>query len=232
LLNGYIPSLGDTFRIFSFTSSTGLFASASMPVLPSGLYWNIHYNPDNISLAIVNIAPLPLTFISIKATNKDEGIQIEWNTEMEVNVQDYKVERSTDGAHFSEVGAVKAIGSGANHYSWLDASPANGNNFYRVKAVDMDGQFKYTSVVTVRTTNTGISAYPNPVKRGETLQLSLGDTRAGKIEVINVPGQVLYNKEGHLTGTINIPIPASWPAGKYLLRVISDKVTIRQILIY
>jgi len=232
LLNGYIPSLGDTFRIFSFTSSTGVFASVGMPALPAGLYWNIHYNPDNISLAIVNIAPLPLTFVSIRAYDKDEGIQIEWDTEIEENVQGYEVERSTDGVHFSEVGAVKAIGSGANHYNWFDVSPANGNNYYRVKAVDIDGQFKYTSVVTVRTTNTMISVYPNPVRRGETLQLNLGNTKAGRIEVINVLERTLYNKEGQLTGTINIVIPTSWPAGKYLLRVISDKVMIQQIIVY
>ena len=232
LLNGFIPSLGDTFRIFSFTSSTGLFANASLPSLPAGLFWNVHYNPDNISLAIVNTAPLPLTFTSIRAYGKDQGIQIEWDTEIEENVQDYEVERSEDGVHFSEVGTVKAIGSGANHYSWFDASPAKGNNYYRIRAVDIDKQFKYTSVLLVRITDTKISAYPNPVRRGAMLQLSLGNTMAGKIEIMNVFGQILYSKEGKLTGTMSIPVPASWPAGKYLLRVIGDQVTTQKIIMY
>jgi len=219
LLNGFIPSLGDTFRILSFTSSTGHFASASMPVLPAGLFWNIHYNPDNISMAIVNTAPLPLTFTGTRAYGKGDGIQLEWDTEIEDNVQDYEVEGSTDGLHFSKVGTVKAIGAGANHYDWFDASPANGNNYYRIRAVDMDGQFQYSSVLAVRIADTRISAYPNPLRRGETLQLSLENTRAGKIEIMNVLGQVLYNKEGKLTGTMSISIPAFWPEGKYLLRV-------------
>jgi len=232
LLNGFIPSLGDTFRIFSFASSTGVFASSSLPALPSGSGWNIHYNPDNISLVVVNAAPLPLTFAGTRAYAKDDGIQVEWDTETEDNVKEFEVEKSTDGISFGKAGTVRAIGSGANHYNWFDASPVNGNNFYRIRAVDIDGKFKYTSILAVRVTDTRITAYPNPVRRGTTLELSLGNIRARKIGIINAMGQLLYSKEGDLTGAMSIPVPASWAAGKYLLRVIGDKVLTQKILVY
>jgi hypothetical protein len=232
LLNGYIPSLGDTFRVFSFTSSAGAFANASFPALPAGLYWSIHYNPDNTSLAIVNTIPLPLTFTSTRAYLKDEGVQVEWDTKMEDHVKNYEVERSTDGAHFSVAGTVEAIGSGANHYAWFDASPVDGNNFYRIRAIDMDGKSRYTGVLAVRITDIKLFVYPNPVKRGQTLQLSLGNTKTSKIEILNVLGQVLYTREGRFTAVMSIPVPPYWAAGKYLLRVTGEKnLEVRGIMV-
>ncbi|HMH21517.1 MAG TPA: T9SS type A sorting domain-containing protein [Puia sp.] len=233
LINGFVPALGDTFRIFSFSSSTGVFAGTSLPVLPAGLYWNVHYNPDNLSLAVVNTAPLPLTFTGTRASRKDDGVLIEWDTELEDNVKNYEVERSTDGIYFEKVGTVKAVGTDANHYSWFDEAPANGNNFYRIRAVDIDGKFRYTGVLAIRINDTRISVYPNPVKRGGSLQLDLADRKASKIEIVNVLGQVLYTKEGKLTGTLSISVPASWAAGRYLVRMVTEnKVATHKIIVY
>ena len=45
LLNGFIPSLNDTFKILSFTSSTGNFLSTSLPALPGASAINLPAQP-------------------------------------------------------------------------------------------------------------------------------------------------------------------------------------------
>lgn len=52
LLNGFIPSVGDTYKIFTFNSSTGVFATESLPALPAGLCWSVHYNPTDVTLEV------------------------------------------------------------------------------------------------------------------------------------------------------------------------------------
>ncbi|CAN5133449.1 hypothetical protein BH11BAC6_BH11BAC6_01050 [soil metagenome] len=66
LLNSFIPSLGDTYKIFTFASSTGVFATTNLPTLPGGLCWSIHYNPTDVTLEVVNTC-LPLISIADKS---------------------------------------------------------------------------------------------------------------------------------------------------------------------
>jgi hypothetical protein len=225
LPGGFVPALGDTFRIMSFAASTGSFASADLPVLPAGLFWDLHYNPSNVSLNVVNVAPLPLTFISARAFKKNKGVEVEWNTAKEKNVDVYKIEESRDGVYFDPAGSVDAIaaGSGTNRYQWFDAAPPTGQDYYRIRAIDLDGKFSYSQIMAVTIAeDERISVYPNPVKRGLNLQLKLNDNRVRKIEIINGVGQVLFVRTGILQGELSIPVPANWTPGQYWLRVVSE----------
>jgi Secretion system C-terminal sorting domain len=232
LLNGFLPSSGDVYKIITFTSATGAFTNINLPALPTGLSWGINYNATDVTLQ-VNTVALPATFKYIRAYKQNCGVQVDWGSEKEINVKNYEVERSTDGNSFSKAGTVIANGSATNRYDWFDASPANGNNYYRIKAVDIDGKFMYSAILLVKIADVNkVTVYPNPVKKGATLQLSLQNITASKIEIINAVGQMLYRKTGKLTGSMSIPVSSSWACGQYLLRVISEKkVEIQKILV-
>lgn len=47
-----------------------------------------------------NGSPLPLTFISVKASRQNNNIGVEWAVENEVNISKYETEKSIDGEHF------------------------------------------------------------------------------------------------------------------------------------
>jgi hypothetical protein len=68
-----------------------------------------------------------------------------------VNTQSFVVERSTDGKNFTAVGTVAAAGNyaGAKSYTYTDANAQTGANYYRLKMIDIDGQFTYSPVKTV-----------------------------------------------------------------------------------
>jgi hypothetical protein len=236
LLNGFVPAAGDTFRIFSFVSATGIFTNSNLPILPAGLSWETHYNATNISLAVINTVPLPLHFTNTKAVPKNSGIQISWDAESERQVMRYEIERSSNGTDFTTMSKIAANTNNGttNHYSWLDAAPVNGNNYYRIKAIDLDGKFMYSAVLLVKTTGTkSIVVYPNPAKRGASLLLSLQNVIANKIEVLNFSGQTVYSKSGVFTGNISIPITAAWPAGQYALRLsFEDGIEMKKIIVY
>jgi hypothetical protein len=54
LVDGFEPSLGDSFQILSAGSRTGFFASEDLPALGRGLVWDVNYNSDSIVLNVVN----------------------------------------------------------------------------------------------------------------------------------------------------------------------------------
>ena len=232
LLNGFLPSAGDSYKIMTYYSASGTFTNTNLPALPPGLSWSIQYNPSGVTLQ-VNAVALPLTLIYARVYKQNNGVQISWGTSNEISVKNYNIERSADGIYFNKVGAVNANGAGTNNYSWFDSSPANGTNYYRIKCIDLDGKFMYSGVLVINNTGNNVfTVFPNPVKKAEMLQINLQSGIATKVEIMNVAGQLLYSKHGKLTGTISIPVPVEWSTGQYIIRVTSDnKAEVKKILL-
>jgi len=132
---------------------------------------------------------LPVTFTAFAARKAQNGIYLVWNVAGERDVARYEVERSTNGRDFTPIGEVAATGDAA--YSFIDTRPANGVNFYRVRNVDTDGQFKYTSIVRVNLEQAVvIRAYPQPVLSSVTIEHSEA-LEGGRITLSSAGGQVV-----------------------------------------
>ncbi|MEO5892864.1 MAG: T9SS type A sorting domain-containing protein [Ferruginibacter sp.] len=148
--------------------------------------------------AAFNASTLPVTFSSIKGSLQSNKIVVEWKVENEINIEKYEVERSDNGINFSSVSeaSVNKQNGAVRGYSWVDNSPVTGNNFYRVKSVDLDGSKKYSLVVKVTRVkaNAGsITIYPNPIK-GNMVNLQFTNQSTGiyQVRLINNNGQVVY----------------------------------------
>ncbi|RYD70693.1 MAG: T9SS type A sorting domain-containing protein [Verrucomicrobiaceae bacterium] len=116
---------------------------------------------------------LPVTFLGINAKKENNAVRVLWDVAQEVDVLTYDVERSTDGVNFARVGSVPANGKPA--YSFVDGTSASqGTVYYRVKNVDLDGRFKYSSVVKLSGKNAAstivVKAFPVPARDGLTVQ--------------------------------------------------------------
>lgn len=115
-----------------------------------------------------NMAALPVTLTLFKGTETAQGVELQWQTASEDNSDRFDIERSADGRNFEAIGFVKAHGTSAdiNNYSFTDKDPLTGNNFYRLKEVDIDGKYKYSPVITINhhASVEAVHAYPNPVQ--------------------------------------------------------------------
>ena len=119
---------------------------------------------DNFALNSAQ-APLPVTFRGFVASKiNDNSIKLLWDVGDEINVNNYVVERSSNGRDFTGVGSVSATGKST--YSLIDNSVADQKQtlYYRVKNVDIDGQSKYTPVIRVsaQKSSNQIQLYPVP----------------------------------------------------------------------
>jgi len=98
-----------------------------------------------------SITPLPVNITTFTATKSDNTAILNWQTAQEQNSSDFTIQRSIDGTHFSAIGTVAAAGNSAiaRNYSFRDASPATGLNYYRLKETDLDGKSMYSTVRTL-----------------------------------------------------------------------------------
>ncbi len=127
----------------------------------------------------------PVTFLNINARQRGSGIDIKFATSQELNSDHFEIERSADGnSRWNSVTSVKGSGNSsiAKNYNAYDARPLPGINFYRVKQVDKDGKFKYSSTVNVKinASKTGVTVLANPFHNNLTV-----DFLSSKEEVVN-----------------------------------------------
>lgn len=163
-------------------------------------------------------APLPVSFIGFGAKKLDAGIQLIWNVAGERDVVSYQVERSTNGRDFIKLGEVAANNSTA--YSFIDRQPATGLAFYRIKETDIDGKYKYSTIVRLNLDiSFGLRAYPSPAKDLVTIEHAI--TSKGRLTITTTDGRIIKQidiKPNLSQSVINI---SSLKAGLYIVRFVN-----------
>ena len=173
---------------------------------------------DTLRVAITDSCiDLPVTLDLFTAVTKNKTIQTNWHTATELNTSHFIVQHSTDGNSFTDIGTIKAIGSGANSYSFTDETPTNGINYYRLKSVDKDGSLSFSKLVSASlTTNNSplTTIYPNPAKDNVTIK----GNHISSVQVFDNMGRVV--KVVSLKDATNPVLSVnSLAAGVYHLRV-------------
>ena len=171
---------------------------------------------------------LPVTLSSVKAYQKNTGVQVEWITQTESNMDRYEVERSQNGQSFNKIGTVAAKGNSSiiNNYNLFDAAPNNGVNFYRIRSVDKNGQATNSAIVKVNISSNVqtqlITVSPNPVE-GNSVTVQFTNLTAGTytISLSNKLGQQIASKVvqhpgGSATETLEAQVLAT---GLYQLKI-------------
>lgn len=180
---------------------------------------------------------LPVKFISVAATLKTKKVTIDWKVAQETGIKYYVVERSANGSNYTMIGEIAAKGSLSSDYNWLDPNPADGNNYYRIKAVQPDGQFFYseTALVKTETAKAGMLVFPNPVINNK-LSITLSTLAKGNYKVLlfNTNGAKVFesaiNHNGG-SGNYNIALQKELAKGFYYLQLINKDVSFSQSII-
>lgn len=150
----------------------------------------------------LNTLPVLLSSFTGKAQNLNA--ELTWVSVSEKNVSRYEVEKSTNKRTFSFVGSVAAAGTSNNDitYSFTDyqAGDAQSVVYYRLKMIDMDGNYKYSNVVSVKFQQKKIviqSITPNPVtSESFSAMVTLPDnTVPAIITIYSSNGTALYTEQ-------------------------------------
>jgi hypothetical protein len=181
---------------------------------------------DGFAMAQVIDVPLPVTLISFTAKALENAIELKWVTETEINNDYFEIEQSKDGRVFSPVGKVTGAGNSktVQNYSFVDKQPYQGISYYRLKQVDFDKHFEYSSTLSVEyngtTDNFNVLIYPNPTV-GSTFNVRFNTSWEGSdvtMDIKDITGKTIFKKTFNVTGSLFIkPIDESLKPGVYLV---------------
>ena len=148
---------------------------------------------DNISVTIYFTDPstLPVSLVNFSAKKNNGSININWTTDDEAGLNNYEVQRSSDGRNFSNIQSVQSRNSvSRTSYSATDSKPLNGIGYYRLKMVEVVGGATYSKIVTVQfATGNLITIYSTLWKKGTTLNISNPNNEKLTAHFFNSAGQ-------------------------------------------
>jgi hypothetical protein len=152
---------------------------------------------------------IPVELVSFTAQVIDEVVHLKWTTATEQNNLGFEVERKTDGS-YSKIGFVSGHGTTTElqNYTFTDERLESGTYFYRLKQVDFDGTFEYSSAVEVEINTPNEFAleqnYPNPFNPKTQIQFSIPTKEFVVL--------ILYDELGNVISEL---MSEDKPAGKY-----------------
>ncbi len=176
---------------------------------------------------VTSTALVPVTLVRMRASQKQSGVQVEFSNATELNVTHYIIEKAPDGHSFSAVATLQPkLNNGSfSSYSYYDATPFKGSNFYRVRAVETNGSNNLSGIVSLSSQSDAsqICVYPNPVTAKKVvIQLQQTENAMYSFTVSNSAGQVICRKQITCDGsnsTCMLDLPASTKPGTYTLDI-------------
>ncbi len=164
----------------------------------------------------------PVLLNSFNSKLIENSIELNWQTQSEINNNYFEIERSNDGNNFTCIGKVLAQKNvSINDYSFKDAQP-NFINHYRLKQIDKDGKFVYSKILYVKFPNANpLKVISNPSKNLLLINIALDETKIKELILYDLFGRKLKSFQVHQgSQIISLPILKT---GKYILLQVTNQ---------
>lgn len=195
---------------------------------------------NSLPIPMASSVQLPVEYLDFQVKVEDDYMTLFWTTAWEQNNAGFVVERSIDGQTFGRIGKVESEGDSQAPVSYRFVDEDRGiahmvdQWYYRLRQVDLDGQFSLSPIVLARMDAGEIPlevvGYPNPLTGAELqIRYSGSDQNdALQLQVINTLGKNILTKNLPVGEMQEITIDIEkWPAGYYYLQIQSgDKKSV------
>ena len=172
-------------------------------------------------------AALPVELLHFAAIPNEKSIALKWETVVEINLDEFEIQRSEDGSRpWKVIGRKKGMNKpGRNQYNFLDhhVTP-NRFYYYRLKTKDSDGLFTYSDTKAARVENerTKLVFYPNPSQGLLNIKADFFEEQEIRIMLFDLNGVLIFSQSNQAgLGETRVMVDlSSLPAGFYLASVL------------
>ena len=193
----FLPAITFQGAIFTYTATDNLGITDVTPavyIIPQSLFGGNN--------------PLPIYLLSFTGKALVSDNQLNWSTSQEINSKQIEIERSINGTDFIKVGIVSARGNSSSRsdYTYTDKDVKAVNQYYRLKLVDVDGKFSYSTIIVIKRDNLPMSInriMPNPFKDKVEIELLAENSNETVLTLYDMSGKLVKTMQVKTTKGIN-----------------------------
>ncbi|MEP6928063.1 MAG: T9SS type A sorting domain-containing protein [Ginsengibacter sp.] len=171
---------------------------------------------------------LPVTILSFNGNLNNNNILLNWKTSSEHGSKYFELQKSADGTNFHSIGTINAAGNSSSIHNYnLTDSHVNEVNYYRLKMIDNDSRFTYSSTILIKNPNVSQHLWVNnPFHEIINIRMAKDPRQNIKVELVNMEGAKVYHKEFGMSNEIHINLSETRiSSGVYLLKTLIDGKT-------
>ncbi len=234
-----------TFSTVTFVSNTDLHLSgasttdATLKAVPvAGITTDFDGNTRSVTTPTKGAdepgQPVPVQLFAFSGIVKEGVNQLNWSTASESNNKGFEVQRSANGTDFTPIAFIASKADNGQStsvlsYSFNDVKPFKSNSYYRLKQVDKDGKFVFSTIVLLKGKGVQqlqiVNLYPNPVK--ENFNVVVASPAAAKvvITVSDMMGRIMMQQVASIAAGDNlVPVNSTrLNAGTYTVKIFDQQ---------
>ncbi len=151
---------------------------------------------------------LRISLLYFKGTQSGNNHLLNWKVNCLSNKVKFEIENSADGIHFFSAGKIEATQARcAQPFDFTNDKSLPGINYYRIKIVDIDGKFYYSTIVSLIKKTKGyqlINLTPNLVRTEDAiLKINAGQSENINITISDMMGKTISRQDVQLAAGIN-----------------------------
>jgi Leucine-rich repeat (LRR) protein len=215
----------------NYDDSTTVFITPTVVWDNTNKWWVVSFPVTGFSGFFISTAnfALPLTLLQFEGKEQNNVVMLHWLTTNEFGTKEFVIERSGDGVDFRELGKATAKSqTGYNNYYFTDYNQMTGNNYYRLKMIDIDGKISFSNIILIKTNNVNLkmSIYPNPVNSISNIQFYSSGSEKYTIKIIDQAGKTLQTFNGaSVTGINKVSFNFQpYSSGTYFITLKGEKI--------
>jgi uncharacterized protein (DUF1501 family) len=190
------------------------------------------------TVPIFNEVVLPVDGIELFASWDGEFAKLEYEVFENDKYDDFVIERSTNGVDFEKIAAVNNTSLNTQQkYFYKDARINAPYIYYRIKGIEKQGSYRYSSIVKLKNTyDQELRVYPNPVKN-HTINVEFLNRVNASVEltIFGAAGERLYYNQLNPRGNrlLTFKVPALFDVhAVYILHVSYNGITINEKIMF
>ena len=153
--------------------------------------------------ASLDCVVLPVELLNFEGRAYDDFIELNWNVATELSLERYDIEKLING-EWTKILEARPYGDNS-FYSITDMNPSQGTNYYRLKSLDLNGEYAYSDMINV---NYNQDIFDVTISTSEVIITST-KVPIESINLFNVLGQEIHN----------LPLSISEEGTKYVLEL-------------
>lgn len=173
---------------------------------------------------------LPVVVNEFTGVTRNTFNELTWKVSLENGLSRYELERSSDGINFRTINTVTPMG-GTGDITYTKQDPLGGvqdfTYYYRLKMVNIDGTYEYSSVVLLRKNmKEEVAVAGNPFASSFVFRYNFPEKRSLELNLFDVQGKRVHREQfTTMAGSGNITIGQldRLSSGTYLLVVTDNR---------